>query len=229
MSDRRDPGERREGDEEPTVVDPYAAHPPQEPHAHREPWGTQPPPQPPPQARPWGDQGQWGPPLWQPPAQPTGWAPPSAPGAWPPPQHNGWPPPPGQGWQGSAAYGPWPQPRLSDQRDPWNGAPLSGEERFWVPAVHWLPLFTTWLGPLVVLLTIGERNARVREHAKESLNFEVTIWLLILVAALLTYVLIGYLFLVMLPFVAVVLRLSATLEAFRGRNHRYPFSLRIIR
>jgi uncharacterized Tic20 family protein len=104
-----------------------------------------------------------------------------------------------------------------------------GEERGWVPAAHWLPLLTSWLGPLFVLLTVGERNARVREHAKESLNFEITVWIGILLAALLTYVLVGYLFLVVLPLLVVVLRITAVVESARGRHHRYPFALRLIR
>ena len=104
-----------------------------------------------------------------------------------------------------------------------------GEERAWVPASHWLPLLTSWLGPLVLLLTIGERNSRVREHARESLNFEITLWLGLLLSALLAHVLVGFLFLVLLLLLAVVLRIDATVESIRGRTHRYPFTLRIVR
>ncbi len=185
-------------------------------------WG--PPPE---NARPWSAPPQQGEPWSGPSAQPQ------HPHAWPqaPQGEPAWGPP----RQGEPAWGPPPQgepvwaPPQGDARDPWRGRPLVGEERGWVPAAHWLPLLTSWLGPLFVLLTVGERNARVREHAKESLNFEITVWIGILLAALLTYVLVGYLFLVVLPLLVVVLRITAVVESARGRHHRYPFALRLIR
>ncbi len=99
-----------------------------------------------------------------------------------------------------------------------------------MPASHWLPLLTSWLGPLVVLLTVGERNARVREHAKESLNFEVTFTLVVLLASIVALQLPGtLLWLMPLWPVWIALRLWATARSLAGRPVRYPVALRIIR
>ena len=113
--------------------------------------------------------------------------------------------------------------------DPWGGRPLSETERTWVPAAHWLPLITGWLGPLVLLLTVGEREPRVREHAKESLNFEITYCIYLLISALLIFVVVGILTSILLPIVWLVLRIVAALDASKGKLHRYPVTIRFLR
>ncbi len=166
--------------------------------------------------------GEQKPPRWDPPgngAQPTSWERPITPLPYPPPIAT-----PPQAWPApTASDGPvWYAPPPTDP-------PLTGRDRTWVPASHWTALFTTWLGPFVILLTVGESSVRVREHAKESLNFEVTFWLGMLLAALGTYVLIGYVFLILLPILWLVLRVMAALDAGAGKTVRYPLTLRLVR
>src|ERR1700722_20916859 len=90
---------------------------------------------------------------------------------------------------------------------------MNSEERGWAMAAHlcgllWLPgsggliflpfgglaLFTI-LGPLIILLAKGQSMPFAAAQAKESLNFQITVWLLGLLFALLTMVLIGFVFL----------------------------------
>ena len=113
--------------------------------------------------------------------------------------------------------------------DPWGGAPLSGRDRILVPAAHWTALLTTWIGPTVLLLTAGERNLRVREHARASLNFEITMAVLLFVAALTLRWGVG---LVLVPAVVLfwlVARIVGTTRAARGRPVRYPGSFPFVR
>lgn len=112
--------------------------------------------------------------------------------------------------------------------DGWRNRPMTAEERRWAPAAHWLPLLTTWVGPLVVLLTVGERNARVRECAKESFNFEVTMALALLASVLLVFVGVGLVLVVLLPVVWLVLHLVAAARAGRGEMYRYPMRIRFL-
>lgn len=130
-------------------------------------------------------------------------------------------------WQQSAPWAPPVAPPPG--ADPWAGVPLTGEERTWLTAAHLLPILTSWLGPLVLLLTVGERSPRVREHALESLNVEITFWLAMAAAALLTFVLVGYVLLGLLPIAALVLRLLAVGDARAGRRYRYPLCWRVVR
>jgi len=76
---------------------------------------------------------------------------------------------------------------------------------------------------------VGDRNARVREHCKESLNFEITYWLYMVASVLLMFVLIGFLTSALLPLVWLVLRIVASVDASRGRLYRYPLTIRFLR
>lgn len=165
-----------------------------------------------------------------------------APGDWPAPTspgyRGGWdsrsPGQPQYGWAAPRVWpsdvpvGGWGPPVGEPAGVPWVVA-LQGSERGWVPAAHWLPLLSTWFGPLAVLLTAGERNARIREHATESLNFELTFSLAMLASALLAFAGIGFVPLAILPVAWLVLRIGAARRSARGERVRYPLTLRLVR
>ena len=66
------------------------------------------------------------------------------------------------------------------------------------------------------------------DQAKESLNFQITVWLLGLVFAVLALVLIGFVFLWILGLVNVVLVIIAAIQVRDGKAYRYPFCLRLV-
>ena len=121
------------------------------------------------------------------------------------------------------------------------------EERGWAMAAHlcgllWvlgsgsliflpfggLVLFTI-LGPLIILLSKGQCMPFVAAQAKESLNFQITVWLLGLVFALLAIVLIGFVFLWILGIVNLSLVVIAAIRVSDGTPYRYPFCLRLVK
>jgi uncharacterized protein len=123
----------------------------------------------------------------------------------------------------------------------------NSEERGWAMAAHlcgllWLPgsggliflpfgglaLFTI-LGPLIILLSKGQSMPFAAAQAQESLNFQITVWLLGLVFALLAMVLIGFVFLWILGVVNLVLVIIAAIRVSDGTPYRYPFCLRLVK
>ena len=121
------------------------------------------------------------------------------------------------------------------------------EERGWAMAAHlcgllWvlgsgsliflpfggLVLFTI-LGPLIILLSKGQSMPFVAAQAKESLNFQITVWLLGLVFALLAIVLVGFVFLWILGIVNLSLVVIAAIRVSDGTPYRYPFCLRLVK
>jgi hypothetical protein len=91
-----------------------------------------------------------------------------------------------------------------------------------------LVLFTI-LGPLIILLSKGQSMPFVAAQAKESLNFQITVWLLGLVFALLAIVLIGFVFLWILGIVNLSLVVIAAIRVSDGTPYRYPFCLRLVK
>jgi len=123
----------------------------------------------------------------------------------------------------------------------------SSEERGWAMAAHlcgllWLlgsggllflpfgslVLFTI-LGPLIIWLAKGQSMPFVSEQARESLNFQITVWLLGLVFAVLAVVLIGFVLLWILGLLNLVLVIIAAIRVSDGVPYRYPFCLRLVK
>jgi hypothetical protein len=85
------------------------------------------------------------------------------------------------------------------------------------------------LGPLVVWLARREDSPFVAAHAKEALNFNISVLLGALVCTVLMLVFIGIVLGTALFIAWLVLILVAAIKASEGELYRYPFSLRFIR
>jgi len=118
---------------------------------------------------------------------------------------------------------------------PASPGPPTENERTWGMLAHLsalmglvFPLIGNILGPLFVSLARGDRSPFVAAHAKEALNFNITITLAAVVSALLMLVLIGFLLLCALFIVWLVMTLLAAIRASEGGPYRYPFALRFL-
>ncbi len=122
-------------------------------------------------------------------------------------------------------YGTQPQPGLPPGP--------SSEERTWALIAHVGSLIAAWfalgfLCPLVVFLIKGKESPFVRRHALESLNFQITLLIYLVVSILLIFVLIGIPLLILLGIFALVVIIMATIAASNGEEYRYPLSFRFI-
>jgi len=124
---------------------------------------------------------------------------------------------------------------------------IGSEERNWAMAAHlcgllWLAGGTgvifipfgglalfTMLGPLIIWRTKGSSMPFAAEQAKESLNFQLTIFLLGLLCAPLMFILIGFALLSILGLVDLILVIVAAVEVSDGKPYRYPFCLRLVK
>ena len=91
---------------------------------------------------------------------------------------------------------------------------------------HVLTLVVGFLAPLIIYLIKKDESAFVRDHARESLNFQITIFIIIIV---LFITLIGILLVWIVGIVALVFVILATIKASEGKLYKYPFSLRLIK
>lgn len=91
-----------------------------------------------------------------------------------------------------------------------------------------LPVLGHIGGPLIILLVRGGSSPFVSYHAREALNFNITIAILVAISIVLFLVLIGF---VLLPIVGIVWFIMTLVAAFKARDglgYRYPFTLRLI-
>ena len=92
-----------------------------------------------------------------------------------------------------------------------------------------LPMIGIVLGPLAVWLARRDQSAFVTAHAKEALNFNITVLLGAVVCMLLMLVFIGILLGTALFIAWLVLTLIAAIKASEGVSYHYPFALRFVR
>jgi uncharacterized protein len=105
---------------------------------------------------------------------------------------------------------------------------VSDNERLLAILAHVITLFSSFIGPLVIYLVKKDESPFVRDHAKESLNFQITMAIAYFVGFLLLFVLIGMLILPLLGLLQLILVLVATIKASDNKLYRYPFTIRFI-
>jgi uncharacterized Tic20 family protein len=111
------------------------------------------------------------------------------------------------------------------------------DERLWATFTHLSALvgivigagFVGWLGPLIIFLVLKDRSTFVAEHAKTTLNFQITMFIAAVAGALLWIFGIGLLITAAIYVVVIVLSIIAAVAANRGARYEYPLAIRFIR
>ena len=106
--------------------------------------------------------------------------------------------------------------------------PPSSDEKTFAILAHILTLVISLFAPLGVYLIKKEESAFVTAHAKESLNFQLTLLIAYFACFLLTFILIGLLFFVVVGIASLILVIIATIRASEGKLYKYPFSIKFI-
>ena len=88
-----------------------------------------------------------------------------------------------------------------------------------------------FVGPLVIWITQKDKSAFVEQQAREALNFQITLLIVMAVCSVVVGATCGVLFpLLFIPMVLqVIFGIIATLSVAGGNAYRYPFNLRLIK
>jgi uncharacterized Tic20 family protein len=106
--------------------------------------------------------------------------------------------------------------------------PVTESERLLAILSHVLTLVAWFFAPLVIYLVKKDESPYVRAHAKESLNFQLTLIVAYIVAALVVFFIVGIFLFLLVGLIQVVLVLVATIRAADNQLYRYPFTIRFI-
>ena len=109
------------------------------------------------------------------------------------------------------------------------------EVRRWAAATHiaavagYIIPFGNIIGPLLVWQLKKEDGQLIDDQGKESVNFQITVSIAMLVSAFLTLILIGFLLIFVIGLGALILVVIAAIKANDGEAYRYPLTLRFIK
>jgi len=85
------------------------------------------------------------------------------------------------------------------------------------------------VGPLLVWLFKRNVYPFVNEQGKESLNFQLSMTVYALIAAILIFAKIGMILLLVLASINLVLVIIASVRAYAGETFRYPFKIQFFK
>jgi hypothetical protein len=102
----------------------------------------------------------------------------------------------------------------------------NGDERTLAILVHVLSIFFWIIPGLIIYLLKKDESSFVAEHAKEAMNFQLTLTLLYIVLAI---SLIGIIFLWVPYVIQLVLCIVAAIKASDLKLYKYPMTLRLIK
>ena len=85
-----------------------------------------------------------------------------------------------------------------------------------------------FLLPLIVYLVKKQDSPVAAEHAREALNFHISVYLYGIVAAVLCLFLIGIPILIGIGIGSLVCSILASVAASEGRLYRYPLTIRLV-
>ncbi len=100
------------------------------------------------------------------------------------------------------------------------------DERSMAMLVHVLSIFFWILPGLIIYLLKKDESSFVAAHAKEAMNFQLTLTILYIV---LLISLVGIILLWVPYFIQLALCIVATMKASDRKLYRYPFTIRLIK
>ena len=103
--------------------------------------------------------------------------------------------------------------------------PTSDEKTMAILA-HVLGLLVSFLAPLIIYLVKKDESKFVSDHAKEALNFQITLFI-VFIGLFITVI---GIFLMWIPCIAaLVFMILAAVKANEGKMYRYPLTIRFIK
>ena len=102
----------------------------------------------------------------------------------------------------------------------------TSDERTMAILSHVLCFVVGFWAPLIIYLIKKDESKFVAEHAKESLNFQITCTI---IGILLFISIVGILLIWLLVIVIAILLIIATIRASESKLYKYPFNIRLIK
>ena len=100
------------------------------------------------------------------------------------------------------------------------------EEKLAAVIVHVAAIFFEFFAPIIGYLFLKDKGPFVSHHAKESLNFSITVLLISIVLAISV---IGWAIIWAVPAYWVICRIVAALQTSQGKFFKYPLTIRFIK
>ncbi len=109
------------------------------------------------------------------------------------------------------------------------------DERMWGMLCHLSALsgfiipFGNVIGPLIIYSMKKDEYAFVADQGKESLNFQISVLIYLMISVVAALLIVGIFFLMLVPLLSLILTVVASVRANDGEYYRYPLCIQIIK
>ena len=110
--------------------------------------------------------------------------------------------------------------------DEFPAVPPTSDEKTLALVSHIVTIVSSFIAPLIIYLVKKDESTFVAAHAKESLNFQITMFLIFII---LIISIIGLLLLWLVGIYSLIMVIVATIRASEGKLYKYPFSIKFIK
>jgi uncharacterized Tic20 family protein len=107
--------------------------------------------------------------------------------------------------------------------------PPTQDEKTLALLAHVLGFFGSFIVPLIIYLVKKDESPFIREHAKEALNFHISMAIYYIISIILIIILVGIIGLIFLGTFSLVVSVVAAIKAMDGKPYRYPLCIRFIK
>ncbi len=110
---------------------------------------------------------------------------------------------------------------------------MTKDERDWSMWSHFSTLSVLvgipgFIGPAVIWFMKKDESPVIAEQAKESLNFQISMFIYMVISAILIFVVVGIILLPLVIIADIVLAIIAGVRAGEGVAYRYPMTIRFL-
>lgn len=104
------------------------------------------------------------------------------------------------------------------------------DEKLWSLIAHLSPIIgLSFIGPILALVIKGKDSKWVRAHAIESINFNLSCFILEMIGVVGSFFVVGLCLLLPVAAFNVVMGIIAAVKAWQGSAYRYPFTIRLLK
>ena len=111
-----------------------------------------------------------------------------------------------------------PPPAMSD-----------ADARLWAMLAQLSGIILSFIGPLIVMLVFGPRNAFVKSQSTEALNFQITVIIGYIIGFVLTFIVIGAFLILAIAIASLIFMIIAGIKNNQGIEYRYPICIRFVK
>ena len=106
---------------------------------------------------------------------------------------------------------------------------LTSDDRVIAMASHAGVYFGGFLVPLIIYLIKKDESEYIASHSRESLNFQISLMIYMLVSFILAFVVIGFFMIIALGIFSIVVTIIASIKSYEGKHYSYPMCIRFLK